>query len=99
MPSAIAAVIAGRPSTVAGILISTFGRSTAAHSAFAEAMVASVSLARVGSTSIETRPSSLVDSATGARMSQALRTSSVVSPKMTSSTSLPSATSERSCSS
>ena len=48
MPSAIAAVMAGSPSLVAGILISTLGRSTALHSARAEAMVPSVSLARVG---------------------------------------------------
>ena len=52
--------MAGRPSLVAGILISTLGRSTAAHSAWAEAMVPSVSLARSGSTSIETRPSTRV---------------------------------------
>ena len=39
MPSAIAAVIAGRPSRVAGILISALGRSTADHRARAEAMV------------------------------------------------------------
>jgi len=93
MPAAVTAVIAGSPSRVAGILMSTFGLSTAAHSAFAEAIVASVSLARVGSTSIETRPSSLVAAATGARMSHALRTSSVVSSKITLSTSAPALTS------
>ena len=99
MPSATTAVIAGRPAAVAGILIRAFERSTAAHSAFAEAMVASVSCARSGSTSIETRPSSAVRSATGASTSQALRTSSVVSSKITRSTSWPSATSARTCSS
>ena len=57
MPSAIDAVIAGRPGLVAGILISTFGRSTIFHRSAAWAMVASVSMARPGSTSIDTRPS------------------------------------------
>ena len=57
MPWAVAAVIEGRPSTVAGILIMTFGRSTSHHSAEASAVVFSVSWARRGSTSSETRPS------------------------------------------
>ena len=35
MPSAITAVIAGRPATVAGILISRLGRSTIFHSSMA----------------------------------------------------------------
>jgi hypothetical protein len=99
IPSAIAAVIAGRPSRVAGILISTFGRSTAAQRACAEAMVASVSLARVGSTSIETRPSDFVDAYTGCMRSHALRTSSVVSSNTTRSTGSPLSTSWATCSS
>ena len=57
MPSAMTAVIAGSPASVAGILISTFGRSTVFHRSFASATVLPVSLARRGSTSMETRPS------------------------------------------
>ena len=57
MPSARAAVIAGRPSTVAGILMNRFGRSTVAQSRRAAAIVPSVSRASRGSTSIDTRPS------------------------------------------
>ena len=58
IPSEMHCVIAGSPSRVAGILISRFGRSTIHHSARASAMVFSVSLARRGSTSSDTRPSS-----------------------------------------
>ena len=57
MPSAVTAVIAGRPARVAGILMRTFGRSTSAYICLACAMVASVSWARRGSTSMEARPS------------------------------------------
>ena len=57
MPSAITAVIAGRPGSVAGILISRFGRSTIFHSSMACRIVLSVSCARRGSTSMDTRPS------------------------------------------
>ena len=57
MPSAITAVIAGSPARVAGILISTLARSTILNSSWACAMVASVSCASRGSTSIDTRPS------------------------------------------
>lgn len=57
IPSEIAWVIAGSPSTVAGILMNRLGRSTIHHSARASAIVLSVSLARRGSTSMETRPS------------------------------------------
>src|SRR6478752_8920782 len=99
IPSAIAAVMAGSPSLVAGILISTFERSTADQRARAEAMVPSVSLARSGSTSIETRPSALSSPASGAKMSQALRTSSVVTSKITRSTDSPLSTSWATCSS
>ena len=59
MPSAIALSIAARPCSVAGILMNTFGRSMRAHSSRACAMVASPSRARRGSTSIETRPSTV----------------------------------------
>ena len=55
----------------------------------------SVSCARSGSTSIETRPSAAVSSATDASTSQASRTSSVVSSKITRSASAPSPTSLR----
>ena len=57
MPLAITAVIAGNPARVAGILISTFARSTIVNSSWAWAMVASVSCANRGSTSMDTRPS------------------------------------------
>ncbi len=57
IPSPSASVIAGAPSVVAGILISRLGRSTSDHSSRAAAMVASVSKARSGATSIDTRPS------------------------------------------
>lgn len=50
------AVIAGRPSRVAGILIMAFGRSTLAQSSSACFSVSAVSCARRGSTSMETRP-------------------------------------------
>ena len=53
-PRAIASSIAGRPSRVAGILISTFGRSTWSCSAIACSNVSSVLFASVGSTSSET---------------------------------------------
>ena len=43
MPSASVAVIAGRPASVAGILMNRFGRSTSHHSALASATVRSVS--------------------------------------------------------
>jgi hypothetical protein len=43
MPSAITAVIAGSPATVAGILISTLARSTILNSSWAWAMVPVVS--------------------------------------------------------
>ena len=57
MPWPMAARMAGRPSSVAGILISTLGRSTAAQRSSADLTVPSVSWARNGSTSMETRPS------------------------------------------
>ena len=57
MPSAMTAVMASRPSTVAGILIIAFGFATFAQSCFAWAIVPAASWARPGSTSIETRPS------------------------------------------
>ena len=76
MPAAVAAVIDGRPASVAGILIITFGRSTSHHSALASAVVLSVSWAIRGSTSIDTRPSSpSVASYTGRSTSQAHRMS------------------------
>ena len=57
MPAPMAAVMAPSPSTVAGILIITLGRSTLAQSALASVIVSSVSRAAPGVTSIETRPS------------------------------------------
>jgi hypothetical protein len=80
MPSEIVAAIAGRPSTVAGILISVLGRSMRSQSRLARSTVPSVSLARSGSTSIDTRPSTrFVASKTGRMMSQPFWTSVVVS--------------------
>ncbi len=57
MPSASTVVIAGSPSTVAGILINRLGRSTVAQRARACSTVAAVSCASRGSTSRLTRPS------------------------------------------
>ncbi len=100
MPSARVSLMAGAPSVVAGILMNRLGRSTSCHSSLAEAKVASVSNARSGATSIETRPSTpLVASKTGFSTSQALRTSVVVSAKTVLSTSAPSAASSRTWSS
>ena len=57
MPAANAAVMAGRPASVAGILTIRLGRSTIHQSKSASADVRRVSSARPGSTSIDTRPS------------------------------------------
>ena len=57
IPSARHAQIAGMPCRAAGILMNRLGRSTSHHSARASAIVASVSWASRGSTSIDTRPS------------------------------------------
>ena len=57
MPSARQAAMAGSPCRAAGILTNKLGRSTRHHSARASAMVASVSWASRGSTSIDARPS------------------------------------------
>ena len=57
MPLPIVSVMAGRPAFVAGILMSTFSRSTIRYSSSASVAVAAVSFASVGATSIETRPS------------------------------------------
>ena len=76
IPSAMAAVIAGSPSGVAGILMSALGRSTIHHSERASAMVAAVLRASRGSTSRDTRPSwPPVASYTGRSTSQAHRMS------------------------
>ena len=77
------AVIAGRPASVAGILISRLGRSTIFHSSIACGMVLSVSCASRGSTSIDTRPSTPSESSYClASTSHALRTSSVVTVRI-----------------
>ena len=60
MPSASTCEMAGRPSTVAGILMRTLSRSTAAASSLAWSTVLPVSWASRGSTSIDTRPSTTV---------------------------------------
>ena len=53
MPSALTAVIAGSPAMVAGILINRLGRSTILDRSWACAMVAAVSCASRGSTSMD----------------------------------------------
>ena len=57
-PSAIIAAMAGRPASVAGILIMTLGRSQRCQSSRAIRFVPSVSQAKAGETSILTYPSS-----------------------------------------
>ena len=57
MPAATDSVMAGRPSRVAGILIMTFGRPTAAKRRLASAAVPAESWARAGETSRLTNPS------------------------------------------
>ncbi len=57
MPAAMVSSIAGMPSSVAGILIRTFGRPRRSNSAAACLIVDSVSWARSGDTSIEMNPS------------------------------------------
>ena len=100
IPSASVSVIAGAPAVVAGILMKRFSRSTSAHRARADASVASVSWARSGATSIETRPSTPPEASYAGRMtSHASRTSVVVSAKTVSSTPEPSAARARTCSS
>ena len=56
-PSAIMAAIAGRPSLVAGIFTSRFGWLMRPCRSRADAIVPSVSWARAGETSIDTKPS------------------------------------------
>ena len=91
IPAAIVAAMAGRPGSVAGILISTLSRSTCRRSSAACAMVASVSIASPGSTSMDTRPSTpSVSSYSGRKRSQASRTSVVVSVRTAVATSAPS---------
>ena len=88
MPLPMTSVMAGSPADVAGILIMTFGRSTASESSTACVTVAAVSWARPGSTSRETRPSTpSVARWTSASTSQASRTSEVVRARTTESTS------------
>ena len=60
-PSPIIWRMAGTPSGVAGILTSTLGRSMRVCRPRAAAMVPSVSWARAGATSTETKPSAPPD--------------------------------------
>ena len=86
MPSAMTSVIADSPGMVAGIFIMTFSRSTAVYSALACWTVLAVSIAKPGSTSMDTLPSTpFVEAYTSANKSQAARTSSVVASKIASS--------------
>ena len=90
IPEPMTSVIAGRPALVAGILMSAFGRSTVFHSSLACAIVAAVSCASSGETSIDTRPSTPpVASYTGRKTSAASRTSVVVIVKIAVSVSAP----------
>ena len=57
MPSASKALTAGRPSGVAGTLIITLGRATSRCRRMPSSMVAAVSWASLGLTSMLTRPS------------------------------------------
>ncbi len=57
MPAAIVSSIAGTPASVPGILTIRLGRSTRSQYSRACLMVASVSCAKAGSTSSETKPS------------------------------------------
>jgi hypothetical protein len=76
IPLAIASSIAGTPSSVPGILIIRLGRSTRCQKSRAWASVASVSCAKAGSTSSDTKPSAPpAPSQTGCRTSQASWTS------------------------
>ena len=80
VPSAISVRTAGRPSAVAGTLIITFGRATAAWSRRASSTVPAVSCASRGLTSMLTRPSRPpLLSNTGRSASQAACTSSMAS--------------------
>ena len=93
--------MAGSPGLVAGILISTLGRSTILHRSAAWAMVPSVSMARPGldldrDPAVETVGRRVY---VAAKMSQALRTSSVVSALMASLDAESSAASSFICSS
>src|SRR5215207_11427329 len=99
-PSASALVIADRPSWVAGILTSRFGRSTAFHRSRASARVASVSRASSGLTSSDTRPSMPpVCSQVPENTSQACWTSATVTSRTVSSIDAPRAASSRTCAS
>jgi hypothetical protein len=84
--------IAGSPSGVPGILMKTFGRSTAACRRCAASEVAWVSNAIRGETSIEAQPSTpSVRSHTGRRKSAAARMSSIAMSKKRSSSLRPAA--------
>ena len=87
IPSASVAVIAGRPASVAGILMKRFGRSTSHHRVLASDWVFSVRCALRGSTSMDTRPSTPAEASyAGFITSQAQRTSYDVSRRTASST-------------
>ncbi len=90
MPAAIAPVIAGSPAAVAGILIITFSRATAACRRFAAASVPAESWARRGLTSMLTRPSMPFEPSYTARMrSHAIWMSSIASASNSASPSSP----------
>ena len=90
MPRAMLSSIAPSPSGVPGILMKTFGRSTAACRRCAASLVASVSKAMRGETSSEAQPSTpSVRSQTGRSRSAAARMSSMAMSKNRSSSPRP----------
>jgi len=90
-PSAIDCSIAGTPAAVAGILTIKFGRLTVLHNRRASRIVACVSLASFGETSMDTKPSAPpVRSKTGASTSAAFLMSSIANASKISPADLPS---------
>ena len=78
IPAAIASSMAGTPASVPGILIIRLGRSTRSQYSCACLRVASVSCAKAGSTSSETKPSAWsASSQTGRSTSHASCTSRI----------------------
>ena len=96
-PADSTSVIAGIPAGVAGILIITLGRPSRCHSSSACAIVASVSCARFGETSTDTKPSAPSSSSyIGRNRSAACAMSVSTSSQYASSVDFPLPTSSRS---
>ena len=100
MPAAIASSIAGTPSSVPGILTIRLGRSTRSQKSRACATVFSVSCAKAGSTSSETKPSApCASSQTGRSTSHASWTSRIAISSNISRADMPFSASSAICSS